>query len=93
MARIKLFSRPILESGILLLIISVLFSGCQPGGRISEVTAEEILNHIKLLSDDTYEGRGLGTPGIELAARYHEDYFKQFGLKPFLAQVTARTLL
>ncbi|HOM93550.1 MAG TPA: M28 family peptidase [Candidatus Saccharicenans sp.] len=83
MARIKLFSRPILESGILLLIISVLFSGCQPGGRISEVTAEEILNHIKLLSDDTYEGRGLGTPGIELAARYHEDYFKQFGLKPF----------
>lgn len=83
MARIKLFSRPTLKLAIVLLIMGISFSACQPGERAADITAEEILNHIKLLSDDTYEGRGLGSPGIELAAQYHEDYFKQFGLKPF----------
>jgi len=63
--------------------MGISFSGCQPGERAADITTAEILNHIKLLSDDTYEGRGLGSPGIELAAQYHENYFKQFGLKPF----------
>jgi Zn-dependent M28 family amino/carboxypeptidase len=83
MARTRLFFPGIFKPAVLLLMIGVLFSGCRHGDRPVEITAEELLNHIRLLSDDTYEGRGLGSPGIELAANYQENYFKQFGLKPF----------
>ncbi|MCX8159456.1 MAG: M28 family peptidase [Candidatus Saccharicenans sp.] len=51
-----------------------------------EITAEELAAHIRILSDDIYEGRGLGTRGIELAAAYQEDFFRQFGLQPFLGE-------
>ena len=50
--------------------------------QVVQVTVQEIETHIRNLSDDRLEGRGLGTPGIELAARYQEDYFRTFGLEP-----------
>ncbi len=50
--------------------------------RVEPVTAKEIETHIRILSSDRFEGRGLGSPGIELAARYQEDCFKTFGLEP-----------
>ncbi|HDT13880.1 MAG TPA: M28 family peptidase [Candidatus Aminicenantes bacterium] len=57
--------------------------GCQGSpGRMEPVTADEIAAHIRYLSSDQLEGRALGTPGIELAARYHEDYFRTVGLEP-----------
>jgi Zn-dependent M28 family amino/carboxypeptidase len=46
------------------------------------VTTEEIAAHIRYLSSDQLEGRAVGTPGIELAARYQEDYFRTMGLEP-----------
>ena len=39
-------------------------------------------NHIAFLADDALEGRNVGTPGFEKAARYVEERFKAIGLKP-----------
>jgi Zn-dependent M28 family amino/carboxypeptidase len=51
-------------------------------GRMEPVTVDEIAAHIRYLSSDQLEGRAVGTPGIEMAARYHEDYFRTMGLEP-----------
>ena len=50
--------------------------------RLEPVTVDEIAAHIRYLSSDQLEGRAVGTRGIELAARYHEDYFRTMGLEP-----------
>ena len=50
--------------------------------RMEPVTTNEIAAHIRYLSSDQLEGRAVGTRGIELAARYHEDYFRTMGLEP-----------
>ncbi len=50
--------------------------------RMEPVTTDEIAAHIRYLSSDQLEGRAVGTDGIELAARYHEDYFRTMGLDP-----------
>jgi Zn-dependent M28 family amino/carboxypeptidase len=50
--------------------------------RVEPVTVKEIENHIRNLSDDRLEGRAVGSKGIEIAARYQEDYFRTFGLEP-----------
>ncbi len=56
---------------------------CQPAEQLgSSVTVEEIGRHIRALADDRMEGRAVGTPGIEMAARYHEDVFRKAGLEP-----------
>jgi Peptidase family M28 len=44
------------------------------GARTRAVTVE--------LTDDRYEGRGIGQPGGERAARYLAEQFKEAGLKP-----------
>ena len=38
--------------------------------------------HVQYLADDKLEGRDIGTPGFELAAKYVESEFKSIGLKP-----------
>lgn len=38
--------------------------------------------HITFLADDLLEGRGTGTPGHDIAARYVASQFRQLGLKP-----------
>jgi Zn-dependent M28 family amino/carboxypeptidase len=38
---------------------------------------------IRYLADDSLEGRGLGSAGLEAAARYHEKIFGELGLEPF----------
>ncbi len=65
-------------------ILALFFLGaCQGrGGRMEPVTIDEIAAHIRYLSDDRLEGRGLGSEGLELAARYHEDFFRALGLEP-----------
>ncbi len=63
-----------------------LFAGlwsCQgTSDRMEPITVKEIESHIRYLSSDLLEGRAVGTKGIEMAARYHEDYFKTMGLEP-----------
>jgi Zn-dependent M28 family amino/carboxypeptidase len=50
--------------------------------RMEPVTVDELAAHIRYLSSDQLGGRAVGTKGIELAARYHEDYFRTMGLEP-----------
>ncbi len=58
-------------------------AGCQGArDRMEPVTVDEIATHIKYLSSDQLEGRAVGTKGIELAAVYHEDFFRTMGLEP-----------
>ncbi|MCX6574452.1 MAG: hypothetical protein NTX99_10740 [Candidatus Aminicenantes bacterium] len=61
----------------------LVLAGCQGArDRVEPVTVDEIAAHIKYLSSDQLEGRAVGTRGIELAARYHEDFFRTMGLEP-----------
>ncbi|MBE0711532.1 MAG: hypothetical protein IH583_04050, partial [Candidatus Aminicenantes bacterium] len=46
------------------------------------ITVKELEAHIRYLSADLLEGRAVGTKGIEMAARYQEDYFRTMGLEP-----------
>ena len=41
-----------------------------------------ILDRIKVISSDEYEGRAPGTKGEDLTVKYLEDEFKKLGLKP-----------
>lgn len=75
----------VLRSGIIALVMSGLlfWPSCRKAAeRTEDVTVNEIERHIRALSDDLLEGRALGTRGIELAAAYHEDYFRTMGLEP-----------
>ena len=45
-------------------------------------TANGILEHIKVLSSDDFQGRAPGTPGEEKTVAYLESEFKKLGLKP-----------
>jgi len=45
-------------------------------------SAERMMAHIKYLSGDELQGRGLGSTGIEKAARYIAQQFKAAGLQP-----------
>jgi Zn-dependent M28 family amino/carboxypeptidase len=59
-----------------------------PGAAPAAITqmpkfdAAPLLDHIKKLSSDEFEGRGPGTKGEELTVKYLEDAFKNIGLKP-----------
>jgi len=45
-------------------------------------TAESIKKHTEVLSSDSLEGRGTGTTGGNLAAKYIASEFAKYGLKP-----------
>lgn len=46
------------------------------------ITEEALLQHIKVLASDQFEGRGPGTKGEDLTVKYLTDQFKALGLKP-----------
>ena len=46
------------------------------------ITADGIMQHIKVISGDEYEGRGPGTKGEELTVKYLTEQFQGLGLKP-----------
>jgi hypothetical protein len=46
------------------------------------ITPEGLRAHVRFLSDDLLEGRGTGTRGHEIAARYSAAQFESVGLKP-----------
>jgi len=47
-----------------------------------EVTADELLAHVRTLASDEFEGRGSGTPGEARATDYIADAFAKLGLEP-----------
>ena len=53
-----------------------------PIGDLPDVDTDAVLDHIKTLSSDEFEGRGPGTKGEELTVAYLTDQFKKLGLKP-----------
>ena len=53
-----------------------------PEAGAGEYQAGEILDHIKVLASDEFEGRGPGTPGEEKTIAYLTDQFQKMGLKP-----------
>ena len=46
------------------------------------IALEELRTHVRWLSSDELEGRGTGTPSIDLAAEYIAREFARYGLEP-----------
>lgn len=65
---------------LLLMLICGVFN--EAHSRDFQITTGELESHIRFLSDDLLEGRGIGTRGLELAALYQESYFQGLGLEP-----------
>ena len=49
---------------------------------LEALSGDDLLNHIKVLSSDAFEGRAPGTPGEEKAVEYLSKQFQALGLKP-----------
>lgn len=49
---------------------------------LPEVSPALLRAHIRFLAADSLQGRGTGTPGYDIAARYVADCFSQLGLRP-----------
>jgi len=49
---------------------------------LDTITQEGIYAHLAYLADDTLEGREVGTPGYEMAAKYVAEQFAAIGLEP-----------
>ena len=70
-------------TGILCGAALAVLASCQGSAkRVEPVKVDEIAAHIRYLSDDLLEGRAVWTEGIEMAAGYHEAYFRAMGLEP-----------
>jgi Zn-dependent M28 family amino/carboxypeptidase len=53
-----------------------------PQAALESITSADILQHVRVLSSDEYEGRGPGTKGEELTVQYLTSQFQRLGLKP-----------
>jgi Zn-dependent M28 family amino/carboxypeptidase len=53
-----------------------------PVSSLPKIDGQAILQHIKVLSSDEYEGRFPGTPGEEKTVEHLVSQFKQLGLQP-----------
>lgn len=49
---------------------------------MESITSENLLNHVKILASDAYEGRGPGSRGEELTVQYLIQQFQKIGLQP-----------
>jgi Zn-dependent M28 family amino/carboxypeptidase len=53
-----------------------------PLASMPNIDQKAVLEHIKTLSSDEFEGRAPGTKGEDLSVKYIEDQFRTLGLKP-----------
>jgi hypothetical protein len=70
---------------ILAVVAMVVLSGCSrgpspPAAALASFSGDRILNHIRILSSDEFEGRGPGSKGEQLTIKYVEDQFRSAGL-------------
>src|SRR5215212_8688053 len=49
---------------------------------LDTITANDIMQHTRVISGDEYEGRGPGTKGEELTVKYLTEQYQRIGLKP-----------
>ena len=52
------------------------------GPALDSITGEDLMRHIETLSDDSFEGRGPGTPGGRMTVEYLVGEFERLGLQP-----------
>jgi Zn-dependent M28 family amino/carboxypeptidase len=64
------------------ILAGVLFSVSLLAQTTPKIDAEQIRAHVKYLSNDELEGRGMNQKGGDLAADYIAAQFKSYGLKP-----------
>ncbi len=57
-------------------------NGTRPEAGPPTFTAEAIMDHVKVLASDEFEGRAPGTKGEDLTVAYIADQFRKAGLKP-----------
>lgn len=83
--------RKILLSPLFLAVL-VLFSGCGSQKTTAqvivvkdkiEVSQQRVAQDLKYLSSDELKGRKTGTTGIEKAAKYIEEVFRESGIEPY----------
>jgi Zn-dependent M28 family amino/carboxypeptidase len=72
--------RPLLFSALALAAVPTLAQA--PAKALAAVSAEDLLDHIKVLASDDFEGRAPGSPGEAKTVAYLEQEFKKLGLKP-----------
>lgn len=65
--------------GVLIAILGYQAAGAD---RNEDIDAKRYLEHVQLLASDGLQGRGNGTPGLELAADYVGEQFRQARLTP-----------
>jgi Zn-dependent M28 family amino/carboxypeptidase len=53
-----------------------------PTAALASFNGDRILNHIRTLSSDEFEGRGPGSKGEQLTIKYLEDQFRAAGVEP-----------
>jgi Zn-dependent M28 family amino/carboxypeptidase len=63
------------------------FSSCSrgpgpPTAALASFSGDRLLNYIRVLSSDEFEGRGPGSKGEQLTIKYMEDQFRAAGLEP-----------
>ncbi|MHC4450477.1 MAG: hypothetical protein ACYS0E_10140, partial [Planctomycetota bacterium] len=59
-----------------------LFGLCAPLVAKPPVTRSELLEHIKRLASDEWEGRATGSEGEKKATEYIRAHFEKLGLEP-----------
>lgn len=68
-----------------LIVLTAAFISCHPEqtSYVSrDITSRELRAHVRYLASDELEGRGSGTQGNVMAARYIADQFLSYGLQP-----------
>jgi Zn-dependent M28 family amino/carboxypeptidase len=70
-----------------LLLFTVFLAACAPRqadltSALDSINAKSVLNHIKTLASDEYEGRAPASKGEDLTITYLTAQFQQLGLKP-----------
>jgi Zn-dependent M28 family amino/carboxypeptidase len=73
--------------GILATLAIAALCGCSsgpgaPSAALGSFSGERLLNHIRMLSSDEFEGRAPGSKGEQLTIKYMEDQFRAAGLEP-----------
>ena len=57
-------------------------SGDDPADAIAKLSGGRVLEHIKVLASDAFEGRAPGSPGEEKTVAYIAHQFEELGIKP-----------
>ena len=76
-----LIRRPIRLSFVTALVVVSSLSVAS-AKRVERTQAQHYLEHVKYLAGPELQGRGAGTPGLDLASKYIANQLRQFGLRP-----------